>query len=166
MLIRGAPGSGKTTLALEILARNIILEKPAFGIFLSLEVEPLDAWKAVVHRLSPEVIACLPHYKNSKFDDEDQCEILKKDKTTLLLVGRKWCQIALPFGSSWDVVETRLNDQLTKLVKKIKDTNPSIRYERGIIVIDSVNLLGEHLQKGLASRGQHAEMRSARCRRR
>lgn len=169
MLIRGAPGSGKTTLALEILARNIIVKDPAFGIFISLEVDPLDAWKAVVQRLSPEVTARLPSMES--VSKKGLYHIFKNERTTLLLVGREWCQIALPFGSTWDTVETRLNTELTRLVNEIQSNhhdnsaaishNVSPPFKRGLVVIDSINLLGEHLQVGLSSGGKHADMRTA-----
>ncbi len=211
LLIRGAPGSGKTTLALEILARKITQKTPTFGIFLSLEVNPLDAWHAIYQRLSREVLQSLnkPKFQPEKFTIRDGAlssghrETLQEngdsdmwvhasENTTIVLVGRKWCERTIPPGE-WPNVQKILDSNLTHLIdriqierarrqlkslsisrnatlkKLVKITDDSrlleaiqqlnsearkpLLYANGLIVLDSVNLFGEHLQNKLGNTG-------------
>src|SRR4051812_46321974 len=59
VLLRGAPGSGKTTLGLEILARHLLHDTDAIAAFVSLEVAPDLAISAVKAKITDEAFSAL-----------------------------------------------------------------------------------------------------------
>jgi hypothetical protein len=157
MLIRGAPGSGKTTLALEILARQISKKEfPAFGIFLSLEVKPRDAWISVYRRLSPELKARFPNLEENLEEEKDDRAVLALTSPNihLRLAGRRWLDAAIPYGD-WHTVEKRLKDEIAALAVSSSPVS-----KQGLIVLDTVNLLGDIVQQKLYSPTHAVDMRA------
>jgi hypothetical protein len=155
VLLRGGPGSGKTTLALQLIDRHLTRaiqstqgadDEPGAAIFLSLEV---DAFRAVQHvRRSFDFFNSL-----DELDLSDGKSVLV-GRPHLVLWGRDELDKALarlvPKEGDFNLPQI-LGDALMSAIKQPED---SIPLKRSLIIVDSLNalvrmLLGYNRQKTL-----------------
>ena len=135
VLLRGAPGTGKTTLGLQMLLNHVVSKDSSTGLFISLEADPkrvLDSMKAG-NRLPKHLLA-------------------KSDR--LITLGRDQCSNQI---SSADA--TTFERLFPEIIRNTLGTNDSDLIPPPLIVLDSLNLLGDLLRAHCAPANRSFDLR-------